>query len=107
METLKAGVECLYFPGDAEYEAARKNGTWMLDPVCHQKPSANACVKTPQNILAAVRFALATGVKIQAACGRHSHENMVQGSLCVDLSTHMDFVRVDVESKTVAVGKLE
>ena len=98
-------MSCLYFPQSNEYDTARRTGTWMLDPISFGRPSAIASVKSAEEILAVVKFSIATGVRIVAACGRHTHESIVQESLCVDLSTHMDFVEADTVTKQVRVGE--
>mmetsp|Transcript_1838 Transcript_1838/g.2915 ORF Transcript_1838/g.2915 Transcript_1838/m.2915 type:complete len:508 (-) Transcript_1838:268-1791(-) len=104
LDVLRESVSCLYFPQSNEYDTARRTGTWMLDPISFGRPSAIASVKSAEEILAVVKFSIATGVRIVAACGRHTHESIVQESLCVDLSTHMDFVEADTVTKQVRVG---
>jgi FAD/FMN-containing dehydrogenase len=73
LASLQLQVKNLHFPGTPEYNAARVGRTWQLDPEAFMKPSAIACVASPEEVLACVRFAMATGVKLQAACGRHTH----------------------------------
>ena len=105
LRVLKEGVKYLHFPGSPEYNSARCDKTWLKDPSSFLKPSAIVSAQTPEEVLVAVKFAIATGVKIQAACGRHTHECMVEGSLCVDLSSYMNEVTVNKETREVRVGK--
>lgn len=73
LASLQTQVKHLCFPGTPEYNTARVGKSWQLDPESFNKPSAIACVTSPEEVLACVRFAIATGVKLQAACGRHTH----------------------------------
>lgn len=104
LEKLKSAVKHLHMPGSAEYDRARVEKTWQKDHNSFANPSAIVSASSAEEVLAAVRFAMATGVKIQAACGRHTHECMVQNSLCIDLSSYMNYVDVDPQKKTVRVG---
>lgn len=75
----------------------------MKDPKSFGKPAAIVVPSTAEHVAAAVKFASATGVKLCIACGRHTHESVVQGALMIDMSHGMNDVTVDLATKTVVV----
>lgn len=75
----------------------------MLDPVAFGRPLAIAVPKSALEVSAIVKFAAATGVKVCVACGRHTHESVVQGALMIDMSHGMNEVSVDSANSTVKV----
>jgi FAD/FMN-containing dehydrogenase len=76
----------------------------MKDPVSFGYPTAILVPRNPFHVSAAVKFAAYQKCPIQAACGRHTTYCVVQGSLMVDLTTAMNYVRVDPETQLVTVG---
>ena len=89
--------------GSVEYDFHRKDRTWLLDPVAFGKPSAIAVPTTNQHVAAIVQYVSKTHVKVSVACGRHTHESIVQGGLMVDMSHGMNNVTVNETDQTVTV----
>jgi FAD/FMN-containing dehydrogenase len=76
----------------------------MRDPTSFGRPSAIAIPKTSDEVLAVVKFCKATGCKISVACGRHTPSSIKQGVMMIDMTSQMNSVVVDSESKTITVG---
>lgn len=89
--------------GTKDYEFCRKDRSWLLDPVTFGRPAAIVVPKSAEEIVAAIKYATATGIKVSVACGRHTHESVRQGVLLIDMSHGLNDVTVDAERRTVTV----
>ena len=106
----------LYLPGDEAYDQARGlpgvegvgqqwRASWNHDAI--GKPLGIASVQTTEEVQAVVNYTrewlLPARIPLAIACGRHSHQCMVDGSFVLDLS-RLDQVDVDVEGRIAHVG---
>jgi len=102
LKTLTDSV-AVHFPDSVDYDNCRRNGTWLLDPISWGRPSAIAVPKTAEEVSAVVKFAKIAKVNLSVACGRHTHESVVQSALMVDLSSGMNDVSIDTEKNLIIV----
>jgi len=108
----------LQIPGDESYNSARGDPhapgvawdgkfrqTWNLDDVGF--PSAIASVDTVSEVQAVVKYAAAhcldAGTLLCVACGRHSHQSVLDNSLVLDLQ-RLNSVEVDPVKKLAKVA---
>ncbi len=88
-------------PGDANYDEARTLYNVMID----KRPALVARCVDAADVIAAVRFANASGLEVAIRGGGHnvSGNAMADGGLTIDLS-RMNHVRVDPARRTARVG---
>ncbi len=86
--------------GHADYDAARKTSFFTAE----RRPAAIVRAASPQDVVAAVRFAGARGLPLAVRSGGHSlaHLSVVDGAIVVDLSG-MKRVRIDPAARVARV----
>ena len=88
-------------PADAGYEEARQVYNRMID----RKPRLIVRCTDAADVMAAVRMAKATGLRVAVRCGGHNAAGLgvCDDGMVIDL-TPIRYVRVDPAGRTVQVG---
>ena len=100
-ELSESMTGALVRPGDARYDEARSVWNGMID----LHPAAIACCESTNDVRAALRAAIDTGVPLAVRGGGHNVAGFgtVDGGIVVDLSP-LNSVIVDPDTRRVRVG---
>lgn len=90
--------------GDAAYEAARAGTVWRANKP-ERYPDVIVCARDAADVIAAVKYAAAHGLKIGTCSGGHSWTSpfLRDGAMLIDVS-RLNTVDIDARTRTVRAG---
>jgi FAD binding domain len=103
-KVIPGGRGAVYWQGDDGYEKARGDAVWRANKP-HRFPAVIVQAKDAQDVVGAVRFARANGLKVGVKSGGHSwtSPHLRDGSMLIDVS-RLNAIEVDAPHQKLWVG---